>query len=183
MTHPVFSHGTLSPDVGEIATGPQRLRFEAHPTDRDMVRTLVERTGFFNREEVEIAVELVEDRLVHGVASGYEFVFSDVMGQLAGYACYGSIPCTMGSYDLYWIAVDPSYQRQGIGRLLVSAVESRIGAKGGQRIYIDTSGREQYAPTRAFYERNGFRCEARLKDFYAPGDDRVIYAKILPKSP
>jgi ribosomal protein S18 acetylase RimI-like enzyme len=136
-------------------------------------------TGFFRDDEIEIAVELVEERLARGTASGYEFIFAELDGILAGYACYGPIPCTTGSFDLYWIAVDPRYQRHGFGRALLSAVEIRIAARGGQRIYIDTSGKDQYASTRAFYERNGFHCDARLEDFYADGDDRVIYAKRL----
>ena len=112
-----------------------------------------------------------------------EFVFAEIGTTLAGYACYGPIPCTTASFDLYWIAVDPRHQRHGIGRALMAAVQSQVTALGGERIYIDTSGKEQYAQTRAFYERNGFYCDARLKDFYAPGDDRVIYAKVLvPKS-
>ncbi len=101
------------------------------------------------------------------------------MKELAGYACYGPIPCTKSAFDLYWIAVDPRYQRHGLGRLLVSAVEERIKKSGGDRIYIDTSGRPDYAPTRAFYERNSFHRAACLPDFYAPGDDRVIYSKYL----
>jgi GNAT superfamily N-acetyltransferase len=82
-----------------------------------------------------------------------------------------------------------SQLRQGLDRavalhrrMLIEAVERQVAAKGGERIYIDTSGRDQYQPTRAFYERNGFCCEARLKDFYSPGDDRVIYVKSLVKS-
>jgi len=59
-------------------------------------------------------------------------------------------------------------------------VESRIAAAGGERIYLYRYIRQTpYAPTRAFYERSGFRCEARLADFYAAGDDRLIYLKIL----
>jgi hypothetical protein len=46
-------------------------------------------------------------------------------------------------------------------------------------MYIDTSGREQYAPTRAFYERMGYHQAACLADFYAPGDARVIFARLL----
>jgi ribosomal protein S18 acetylase RimI-like enzyme len=125
---------------------------------------------------------LVEARLTDGEASGYEFIFANSPEALAGYACYGAIPCTAAGFDLYWIAVDPDFQRQGLGRVLIEAVESQIAAKGGERIYIDTSGRDQYQPTRAFYERSGFYCEARLKDFYSPGDDRVIYVKSLMKT-
>ncbi|MEX0611695.1 MAG: GNAT family N-acetyltransferase [Pirellulales bacterium] len=121
----------------------------------------------------------MDEHLARGAASGYHFVFAEVADLLAGYACYGPIACTTASFDLYWIAVDPRFQRQGVGRLLMAAVESRVAAAGGQRIYIDTSGRSQYGPTRAFYERSGFRCEARLADFYAPSDDRLIYVKVV----
>jgi len=153
------------------------LRDEVKPGDRAAVRGIVERTGFFRPDEVAIAVELVAERLARGPASGYHFVFADAGDAVAGYACYGPIACTTASYDLYWVAVDPQFQRKGIGRLLVAAVESRIADAGGTRIYIDTSGRAQYAYTRAFYEGSGFRCEARLADFYATGDDRLIYLK------
>lgn len=164
------------------ASLPCRLRHDVLPQDCETVRGLVERTGFFTRDEVAIAVELVDARLSDGPASGYQFVFAELDGALAGYACYGPIPCTAASYDLYWIAVEPKFQRHSVGRMLMDVVESQVAARGGERIYIDTSGRNQYAPTRAFYERSGFDAEARLKDFYAPGDDRVIYVKSLLKS-
>jgi ribosomal protein S18 acetylase RimI-like enzyme len=155
------------------------LRDEVRAADRAAVQRIVERTGFFRPDEVAIAVELVDDRLARGTASGYHFVLADIQDVVAGYACFGSIACTVASYDLYWVAVDPQFQRQGVGRLLLAAVESRIVSAGGGRVYIDTSGRAQYSPTRAFYERSGFRCEARLNDFYATGDDRLIYAKAV----
>jgi len=162
------------PMAGNVA-----LRDVVLPQDREGVRAIVENTGFFRPDEVAIAVELVEERLARGAASGYHFIFAELGDELAGYACYGPIACTVGSYDLYWIAVAPSWQRHGIGRKLVEAVEARVALNGDARIYIDTSGQTKYAPTRSFYERSGFRCDARLADFYAPGDDRVIYVKIL----
>jgi GNAT superfamily N-acetyltransferase len=175
--------------MAELAHNPQTtspqpsrditLRDAVEPRDRDAVRSIVVRTGFFRPDEVDVAVELVEERLARGQASGYHFVFAELNGGVVGYACYGPIACTAVSFDLYWIAVDPCSQRHGIGRRLMAAVESRIAAAGGERIYIDTSGRPQYAPSRAFYERNGFRCEAQLADFYGPGDDRMIYDKVL----
>jgi GNAT superfamily N-acetyltransferase len=147
------------------------------PADRDIVRSIVERTGFFRPDEVDVAVELVDERLTRGDASGYHFVFAESGPITTGYACYGPTACTLGSFDLYWIAVDPQAQQHGIGRKLATEVEHRIAATGGRRIYIDTSGKLQYEPTRVFYERCGYECEARLVDFYAPGDDRLIYSK------
>ncbi len=157
------------------------LRDAVRPGDPSAVREIVERTGFFRPDEVAIAGELVDERLARGEASGYRFVFADVDDVVVGYACYGPIACTTASYDLYWIAVDPRWQGQGVGRRLMNEVASRVAAAGGARIYIDTSGRPQYVPTRAFYERHGFHCEARLTDFYAAGDDRLIYAKVLDR--
>lgn len=155
------------------------LRSEVRHSDRDAVRAIVERTEFFRADEVDVAVELVDEHLARGLASGYHFVFGEQDGAVVGYACYGPIACTVASYDLYWIAVDPTRQGQGIGRRLMQASERQIATNGGRRIYIDTSGQSKYAPTRAFYERSGFRCAARLVDFYAPGDDRLIYEKVV----
>ncbi len=156
-----------------------QFRYEPTAKDRETVRTLVELTGVFSRVEVDVAVELVDERLAKGPSSGYEFVFADRDGRTIGYTCYGPIALTAGSYDLYWIAVDRSCQGQGIGRLLLEKSEELIRTAGGRRIYIETSSRHDYSATRAFYLRCGYYEEAVLKDFYAPGDDKVIYVKAM----
>jgi GNAT superfamily N-acetyltransferase len=143
------------------------------------VREIVAATGFFSAEEVRIAEELVEERLSRGEDSGYLFLFADRGGDTVGYTCYGLIPLTAASYDLYWIAVHPSAQGDGLGRRLLTATEKRIRALGGRRVYAETSSRPQYLPTRAFYDRCGYRTAAQLEDFYAPGDGKVIFEKVL----
>lgn len=153
------------------------FRQEAAPEDVARVGRLVEITGFFNAGEVEVARELVEERLHKGDASGYFFLFAEHYGRLVGYACYGPIPCTQSSYDLYWIAVHPDFQGRGLGRQLLRMAERRIQEAEGERIYVDTSQRAQYASTRTFYERCGYRQESVLSDFYAPGDGKVVYCK------
>jgi ribosomal protein S18 acetylase RimI-like enzyme len=62
---------------------------------------------------------------------------------------------------------------------LLKKVEEKIREMGGKRIYVETSSREQYEPTRLFYSRCGYRKEATLKNFYSPGDDKVIYLRVL----
>ena len=159
---------------------PLTLRYEPRLADVAAVRELVERTAYFGVEEVGIAAELVEERLAKAEESGYEFVLADdEAGELLGYACFGKIPCTTNRYDLYWIAVDPSKQGQGLGRKLLRAAEERIVALGGARVYVDTSTKPQYAPTRAFYERCGYELDAALEGFYGPGDGKAIYRRIL----
>jgi acetoin utilization deacetylase AcuC-like enzyme/GNAT superfamily N-acetyltransferase len=155
------------------------FRFEVVADDADRIRRLVEITGFFYPAEVDIAEELVKDRISNGSESGYFFIVAEHYGRLVGYACYGPIPCTVASYDLYWIAVHPDFQGRGLGRDLMNESEKRIAIAGGRRIYVDTSERPQYDSTRAFYEKNGYRLEAVFKDFYAPGDGKAVYCKTV----
>jgi GNAT superfamily N-acetyltransferase len=153
------------------------IRTSVTSADQETVRRLAASTGFFRPDEVGIAVELVQERLHRGESSGYSFLFAELAGQVVGYACYGLIGCTLGSYDLYWIVVDATRQRRGIGRRLIEEVEQRIAATGGRRVYIETSNRADYLPTREFYLRCGYRAEAILPNYYAEGDDKVIFAK------
>ena len=155
------------------------LREEVEPADRDNVRRIVGSTGYFSEAEVGIAVELVNERLARGEASGYRFLFLDIGGQTRGYACYGPIPGTISSFDLYWIAVQPSEQGRGAGRRLLERTEDRIKASGGTRIYVETSSKSQYEPTRDFYAHRGYRIAAHLEDFYGPRDGKLIYDKVL----
>lgn len=160
------------------STAPKiALRSEVLPADEAHVREIVAATGLFRPNEVDVAAELVRVRLRDGAASGYEFIFAEQQGEVLGYACYGLNTVTLASYDLYWIAVRPNLQGQGIGRQLLTAVEEKIAAAGGQQIYIETSHRADYAATRGFYERCGYALEGVLRDYYAPGDDRAIYVR------
>lgn len=155
------------------------LRERVIAADLGVVRALVRATGFFNAEEEDIAVELVEERLTKGAASGYEFLFAEGEAGALGYACYGRIPLTQASFDLYWIVVHPEVQGSGVGRLLLTETERAAAAAGAAALYAETSSRAQYAPTRAFYRRTGYELAAEFPDFYAPGDDKVVFVKRL----
>lgn len=156
-----------------------QLRYEVRPEDRETVRRLVESTGVFSAVEIDVAVELVDDRLKRGPQSDYQFVFAEDEGRTVGYTCYGPIALTAASYDLYWIAVDKAMHGRKVGRVLLERTEELIREAGGRQVYIETSNRHHYAPTRGFYLRCGYEQAALLKDFYGPDDDKVIYAKGL----
>ena len=155
------------------------LREELLPGDDYRIRRLTAATGFFYDDEVLIAGELAEERLAKGEASGYRFVLAEDEGQLLGCVCFGLIPCTRASYDLYWIAVRPDQQGRGLGRHLLREAEERIRLDGGRRVYIETSMRPKFTPTRAFYQSCGYRQEAVFADFYDRGDDKAVYCKVL----
>jgi len=154
------------------------FRSELCHADRQAIEAMVRETGFFSVDEVAIAAELVEESLQKGATeSGYHFLILEHAGKPIGYACFGPIPGTSASHDLYWIVVDPTHQGHGLGRQILKETEQRIQALGGAQVYAETSARPQYRPTRAFYEANGYLQEAFLKDFYAPGDSKLIYAR------
>lgn len=156
------------------------FRENVRPEDGETVRALVEATGYFTAAEIPVAVELVQENLAKGAAaSGYHFLFAEQAGRMIGYACYGPIPCTVSSHNLYWIAVHPEFQGKGLGKALMREAEKKIRGIRGTRIYIDTSYKAQYEDTRAFYESLGYSLGCLLPDFYAPGDDKVIYVKLL----
>lgn len=147
--------------------------------DRGPIEELIRATGFFNPEEIEVAMELVDDRLAQGEASHYRFLVGEVDGDVGGYACWGPIPGSRESADLYWIVVHPRCQGRGVGAGLLHAAEDRMSAAGRPRVYVETSTRPQYLPTRAFYLACGYHLAAELPDFYAPGDGKAVFLRVL----
>jgi len=159
------------------------IRYELMKEDVVNIGNLVEATGFFRPDEVKIAVELVQERLEKGTESGYYFVIVSKNDKVIGYGCYGPIPCTLTSYDIYWIAVSPDFQGQGLGKTILMEMEHLIIESNGRRAYVETSTQIRYASTRIFYERCGYHCEVILDDFYEPGDGKAIYSKIMGLNP
>jgi ribosomal protein S18 acetylase RimI-like enzyme len=162
--------------------------------DRARLAELLVATGAFHAEEVEVALSLFDLSRRDGddaraIAShheagadpvDYEFIGAFDDGErLTGYACFGPTPSTEGTYDLYWLAVDPAAQGSGMGRALVREVERRLGARGGRLLVVETSSRPDYAGTRSFYAHTGYTEAARVNDFYAPADDRIMLTRRL----
>ena len=145
------------------------------PKHRVPIEAILRATAVFSDEEIGVAVELFDA----GAKEGYEFVGAFHGDQLIGYACYGLTPSTEGTYDLYWIAVDPRSQGSGAGRTLMNEVERVLQERNARLMVVETSSRSAYEPTRRFYDRLGYAESARLRDFYAPGDDRLVLTKRL----
>jgi ribosomal protein S18 acetylase RimI-like enzyme len=156
-----------------------------NPTHRSRIEEIVRATGVFSDDEVAVAVALFDE--AHAADSGhrtsdmgssdYEFIGAFDGDRLHGYVCFGTTPSTDRTYDLYWIAVHPEAQRLGVGAALMSEVERLLWDRRARLVVIETSSRDDYAPTRRFYAKRGYQETARLRDFYAPGDDRVVLTK------
>jgi Acetyltransferases len=164
---------------------------------RERIIEILDATCVFRKEEIDVALELFDEVFPRdaSAASGdataasrrndapptdSTYVFLGAFtpdDELVGYACYGPTPDTDRTYDLYWIAVDPAVQGTGGGTRLMTEVERRLEGLNARMLVVETSSRPEYAPTRAFYERRGYAEAARMREFYATGDDRVILTK------
>lgn len=146
--------------------------------DRARVQEIVEATGVFRPDETPIALE-VFDGAVGQPARDYWAIGAYHDDVLIGFATFGPVPCTLATWDLYWIAVDPAHHGRGVGRGLMAACERTIREEGGRLIVVETSSRGAYAPTRAFYERLGYEAQASIPEYYAPDDGLIVFTKPL----
>jgi ribosomal protein S18 acetylase RimI-like enzyme len=145
--------------------------------DRDSVLGFLRENGLFTAGETEVARELIDIWLDKPEQKDYIVYTAVSRGAAAGYVCFGPTPATSATWDIYWIAVAPRLRRGGLGGRLLCFAENEIFSRGGRLIIIETSSTEHYIPARSFYGKNGYAAEARIRDFYCPGDDKLIYVK------
>ena len=149
------------------------------PEDKTALMKILENTPEFKPHEVVVAEEVIDAYLESPDTSGYGILAAEVDKKLAGYISYGPTPCTVGTWDVYWIAVDRAVRGRGIGKALDEKVDEIIRQADGRIIMIETSSTPLYDNTRNFYLGRGYRIVARIPDFYAPGDDMIIMQKRL----
>ena len=95
-----------------------------------------------------------------------------------GKLVYETVRAAREHWSPVWIVVDGSWQGRGVGSALVGEMERQL-AGSARLIVVETAGRDDYAPTRAFYEARGYHVGATIADYYADGDDLVTYVKQL----
>src|SRR5262245_35116607 len=150
----------------------------ATAADGTQIQDIAARAGVFSQEEIECVSELWQEYLALGSeCCGYHFIVYRDGNQVLGFACYGPRDLTDGAFDLYWIAVDPTARRYGVGRRLLTASENAVRESGGRMLIAETSGTPTYEPTRKFYFGMGYESEAIIKDFYTRSDDLIIFVK------
>jgi len=143
----------------------------------ERVLALARKTGVFTTGEIGVVKEILEVELRNPSGNDYHSHIFEEGDQVVGFACYGLTPMTEGTYDLYWLFVDPEHQRRGVGGALLREVEKVIRRANGRMLIADTSSSPPYLPARRFYEEHGFRKVALVEDYYSPGDSRFTYVK------
>ena len=177
-----------------LAAPPQLIVFEPMnriirplvAADRSGVFRILENAGNFTPAEVGIALELIDEWLELGEHSGYLTYVLEARdpekSEVLGYVCFGPTPLTESTFDLYWIAVDKSKHRGGVGKRLLKFSEEEVLRRGGKMLLIETSSQETYGGTIQFYERTGYELVGKIPEYYKPGDDKLIFAKRLAPS-
>lgn len=147
-------------------------------TDGEKIREILEEVEAFTPEEISVAASLVDEASRGSMA--YRFLVAvDQRDTVLGYVCYGQVPMTSGTWDIYWIAVSRRFQRRHLGALLLRWAEEDIRSEGGRLILIETSTKPSYRSTRKFYQGMGYRVAARIEHFYSEKDDKLVYCKHL----
>ena len=144
--------------------------------DRERIEAITRSVGLFREDEIGIALEVFDEAVGAGPANTYDLLGAELDGGLVGWICWGPTPCTLGTYDLYWMAVDPGAQGTGVGTALLREMERRLVGIA-RLIVVETAGRADYGATRAFYRARGYSPVSAIPDFYAPGDDQVVFVK------
>lgn len=152
------------------------FREQLTPMDIDNIRTIANSTGFFGEDISEISVNIAETTLNGYTKNTYKFLFAENDGKMVAYACFGKILDSDATYELYWLSTLNEYRGKGIGKKIISKLIETVRNLGGSKIFVKTDGTKQYAPTRSFYEKCGFKNEAILKEYYDESDDCYIYS-------
>lgn len=147
--------------------------------DREPILAILHGCAVFRTCEIDIACEVLDDAIRKGPEDHYQSFTAEFDGRPVGWVCFGPTPCTVNAYDIYWIAVDQTLHGKGVGRALLEHSENLIRKRGGRLSVIETSGSARYDATRGFYGKVNYDEVARVRDFYAPQDDKVIYTKVL----
>lgn len=169
------------PVLNEIAQELIKIR-RLLPEDRSSILYLLGKIPQFTKEEEQCALELVDIYIKQDEQSGYDFFVSvDLKNRLLGYICFGKIPLTDACYDIYWMVVDPECQNNGVGTLLLDAMEEKLRNLDARKIFVETSSQKSYASANNFYQKMDFRLISCIKNFYKIGDDKLVYVKEIER--
>jgi ribosomal protein S18 acetylase RimI-like enzyme len=147
------------------------------PEDTTALIDIANTIGFQPQELEELSQMLAD--YFSGDSDSDSFWLTDDDNGPVGVAYCEPERMTDRTWNLLLIAIKPDRQRQGRGAKLLRHVEQTLAAGGGRMLLVETSGLPEFDRARAFYTKCGYEEEARIRDFYAVGDDKVVFRKVL----
>jgi GNAT superfamily N-acetyltransferase len=149
------------------------------PSDTPTLVALAQATGVFKPIEIEALQEVLDDFHSEMHQHGHRSITSEEDGRILGFAYYAPTAMTDRGWHLYWIAVSKEKQARGVGGQLLRYVEEEIRRARGRQLLIETSSLPHYELTRRFYLKHGYEQACTQPDYYADGDDMVVFRKRL----
>jgi ribosomal protein S18 acetylase RimI-like enzyme len=147
--------------------------------DKKSYLDLARSTGAFKESELKVLLEVLDEHS-QGPDAGYILFEEKAEDKLIAFAIMGETPLTKFGWDIYWLVVGADFQGRGLGRALIKKMEEFAVRKCGRAVLrVETSGHALYDRARRFYRAAGFHQAGRIADFYASGDDLVLFAKDL----
>jgi ribosomal protein S18 acetylase RimI-like enzyme len=160
-----------------VITESPMIRFIT-PNDTNALLALAKATGLFESDQVEELAQMLNQHFSAETDSP-DLWFTDADDEPVGVAYVSPERMTEGTWNLYLIAIHPDRQRQGRGAALLSYVEKILTERGERVLLVETSGLEDFEYVRVFYRKSGYDEEARIREFYRAGDDKIIFRKAL----
>ncbi len=151
----------------------------AVPGDTPALLLIAQGTGVFKPLEIEALKEVLDDYHGHGLQPGHHTITYEQDGRVVGFAYYAPTAMTDRTWHLWWIAVTKERHARGVGGALLRYVEEDIRQARGRQLLIETSSLPHYEPTRRFYLKHGYEQVCVQPDYYADGDDMVVFRKRL----
>ncbi len=149
--------------------------------DKKALMAIAEAIGLFKPQELEELDGMLAEYFDGNLGKDHFWItYADT--NPVGVAYYAPEPYANGTWNLYFIAVHPQYQGKGYGTKLLRHVEQALTTRGERILLVETSGMPNFERTRAFYRKQGYEEEARIREFYKAGDDKVIFRKVLTAS-
>ena len=170
----------MAEDIGEgRPSGPNMAIRPARQSDRSSMMAVATSVDLFGPDELaELGVTI--DAFLDGTAGTDDhWIVGEVDGAPIALAYFAPERMTVGTWNLYLIAVRPDHQGRGHGAALLRHVEHALKSRGERILLIETAGLESFAPQRRFYERRGYEAEACIREFYAEGTDKIVFRKAL----
>ncbi|MEM7553952.1 MAG: GNAT family N-acetyltransferase [Cyanobacteria bacterium P01_A01_bin.84] len=149
--------------------------------DTDTIMNIAQAIGLFEGEELEELGNMLSGYFENSLGEGHSWVVCED-GGVVGVTYFAPEQYAYGVYNLYFIAVHPQHQGKGKGAAILKYVEKTLTQKGERLLLVETSGLPNFELTRKFYRKQGYEEEARIRDFYKAGDDKIIFRKALVNS-
>ena len=152
---------------------------ETKPEHREPLLSIIEASGQFDTDGLAHVANTLDE---HFSNPGQAIWLTAIDGEPVGVAYCAPEPVTMGTWNLLMLWMKDGFSGQGFGSALVKEIESQLLARDARLLIVETSQLPAFEAARSFYERNGFKREAEIENFFAPGDNKVVYTKPMDGS-